>query len=575
VIPSGTTGSQEAALDVENAIAMAPSAQIVNVIGSSIDSILSTFAVTTNVNQISDSWLGSSSTSQRWLDEFVAQGQSFFEASGDANHYDNSVQSCSCACTNSLGLASTELLSACANTCPSTCLPAPDGGVDASADAGVDGSAEGGLPALACASNFAPPLDGQVGGMRASNNIVLVGGTALTTCKNSNTGPCTGSAANTEAYLSEQAWVGTSGSGIGSGGGIIPARLQPDGTLVPAFPDFQKNVPGVDQSARNSPDVSMLATNFFIRTTGCVPIVGPDGGTIPGTLVNNRCPVANLQPGQIIGGVSGTSGAAPLWAGFMALVNQAGASQTPPLKPVGFPNEAFYQILQSGNYSSAFHDIVGGPATTNTCEGTGPVPTPGYDQATGIGSPSCGLISAIDALASPPQATVTLTGLQLGTTGTNFNCSACNCPRDVNPAPQPGVCSPVPDGHGGFTQGSITVEFCDNNHGGLVTVTCSPTAPISFDAGGNNSPGRGIDVTVTISIEKDCGNPTSATNAQSVTATNVLPGTPQTVSPPLSCSTFGTFGGCASGGDCTWNEFGFPGFGAGATVTNTGGFFRQ
>src|SRR5262249_13182571 len=43
VIPSGNTGSAEAALDVEAAIAMAPSAQIVNIVGSSIDSILSAF----------------------------------------------------------------------------------------------------------------------------------------------------------------------------------------------------------------------------------------------------------------------------------------------------------------------------------------------------------------------------------------------------------------------------------------------------------------------------------------------------------------------------------------------------
>src|ERR1019366_6798771 len=61
------------------------------------------------------------------------------------------------------------------------------------------------------------------------------------------------------------------------------------------------------------------------------------------------------------GGDQGTSCAAPLWAGFMALVNQQAASLGNP--SAGFINPAIYAIGQgTGNtpYASAFHDITTG-----------------------------------------------------------------------------------------------------------------------------------------------------------------------------------------------------------------------
>jgi subtilase family serine protease len=56
---------------------------------------------------------------------------------------------------------------------------------------------------------------------------------------------------------------------------------------------------------------------------------------------------------------SGTSFATPLWAGFMALVNQAAAAKGQP--PIGFANPALYAIGKSTNsYHSCFHDITTG-----------------------------------------------------------------------------------------------------------------------------------------------------------------------------------------------------------------------
>src|SRR5258708_22788842 len=68
------------------------------------------------------------------------------------------------------------------------------------------------------------------------------------------------------------------------------------------------------------------------------------------------------------GGFGGTSCAAPLWAGFCALVNQqsVAASGT----TVGFLNPALYAIAAGTNYANCFHDI-----TTGSNVGTN---TPGF-----------------------------------------------------------------------------------------------------------------------------------------------------------------------------------------------------
>ena len=82
----------------------------------------------------------------------------------------------------------------------------------------------------------------------------------------------------------------------------------------------------------------------------------------------------------------GTSFAAPMWAGYIALVNQQalinGGSH------VGFINPAIYNIGLSSNYNSDFHDVVSGS--------NGYSATTGYDLVTGWGSPNgTGLLNAL------------------------------------------------------------------------------------------------------------------------------------------------------------------------------------
>ncbi len=82
--------------------------------------------------------------------------------------------------------------------------------------------------------------------------------------------------------------------------------------------------------------------------------------------------------------VSGTSCAAPLWAGFIALVNQQAAGTGAPT--AGFINPAIYAIGMGPGYASAFHDITTGNNTWSGSPGEY-YAEPGYDLCTGWGTP--------------------------------------------------------------------------------------------------------------------------------------------------------------------------------------------
>jgi subtilase family serine protease len=143
--------------------------------------------------------------------------------------------------------------------------------------------------------------------------ITQVGGTELTT-----TGPG-------GSWVSETVW--NSGGGSGSSGGISGFYT---------IPSWQTGINMTTNQgstmARNIPDVAMTAIG--------VSVVFTENGIS-----------TNI-------GVGGTSCAAPLWAGFTALINQQSAALGKP--PVGFLNPAIYTIGEGTNYSSDFHDITTG-----------------------------------------------------------------------------------------------------------------------------------------------------------------------------------------------------------------------
>ncbi len=106
-------------------------------------------------------------------------------------------------------------------------------------------------------------------------------------------------------------------------------------------------------------------------------------------------------------GWGGTSFAAPMWAGYMALVNEQAASNGKP-RP-GFINLALYALGLTSEYGGALHDIVKG--------NNGLPAVPGFDLATGWGSPNgSGLITALlgGKAAGGPAVSLSAESLQWG-----------------------------------------------------------------------------------------------------------------------------------------------------------------
>jgi hypothetical protein len=188
--------------------------------------------------------------------------------------------------------------------------------------------------------------------------VTVVGGTTLTTTTNGD-------------WSSEAAWqvaASSDGPALASGGGI---------STVYTIPEWQQGISMTTNQGstytRCVPDVALVADNITV-------FWGNDsdfGISVP------------LPEG-------GTSLAAPLWAGFMALVNQQAADNGQP--PVGFINPALYAIGKSTNYQSCFHDITTG-YNTNSSSPTKFKAVTGYDLCTGWGTISTNLF---DALLAPP-----------------------------------------------------------------------------------------------------------------------------------------------------------------------------
>ena len=171
-------------------------------------------------------------------------------------------------------------------------------------------------------------------------NIVAVGGTDLTT--SSAAGP----------WKSETAWVD-------SGGGISP-----DGVAIPSWQQLSGVINSSNKGSttlRNGPDVSANANFTFYVCADQTSCTANDYG--------------------------GTSFAAPMWAGYVALVNQQLATNG--YSTIGFINPYLYEFGVSSSYSTDFHDITSGKSGSYSA-------VKGYDLVTGWGSPNGqGLINAL------------------------------------------------------------------------------------------------------------------------------------------------------------------------------------
>lgn len=180
----------------------------------------------------------------------------------------------------------------------------------------------------------------------SSPYITEVGGTTLST-----------TSAGGE-YSSETVW--NWGGGEGSSGGISSYYSIPTWQL--GINSFQNN--GGSTTFRNTPDVALTADNVYV----------------------------NYGNGSS-GNFGGTSCAAPLWAGFMALINQQAAANNQ--SPVGFPNPAFYELANESIYNSVFNDVTTGNNTSPSSPNAF-YAVPNYDLCTGVGTPNgTNLINAL------------------------------------------------------------------------------------------------------------------------------------------------------------------------------------
>jgi len=167
--------------------------------------------------------------------------------------------------------------------------------------------------------------------------VTTVGGTDLST--SSAAGP----------WSSETAWAN-------GGGGISPHKY--------ALPSWQTTAAAgcssCSKTYRNAPDVSANANYTFYVCADQTTCTANDYG--------------------------GTSFAAPMWAGYLALVNQQSVANGN--KTLGFINPSLYTIGEGSSYDSDFHDVTSGS--------NGYSATTGFDLATGWGSPNgSGLINAL------------------------------------------------------------------------------------------------------------------------------------------------------------------------------------
>ena len=171
--------------------------------------------------------------------------------------------------------------------------------------------------------------------------VTTVGGTNLYTSRAG--GP----------WTTETAW---SNSGGGS---------SPNGIPIPSWQSTTASQCSYcSQSLRNGPDVSANAGYSFL--------------------------VCSDQKACTTNYWGGTSFAAPMWAGFIALVNQQ--SLINGYNPAGFLNPSLYSLGAGATYATSFHDITSG--------GNGLPAGTGYDPVTGWGSPKLALVSNLAAATS-------------------------------------------------------------------------------------------------------------------------------------------------------------------------------
>ena len=305
-------------------------------------------------------------------------------------------------------------------------------------------------------------------------NIVSVGGTDLTTSKAG--GP----------WASETAWAD-------SGGGVSP-----DGIAIPSWQTPVDGCSGCSKTDRNGPDVSGNANFTYYVCADQTSCTANEYG--------------------------GTSFAAPMWAGYLALANQQAAANG---TSIGYINPNLYPAAEGSSYSTYLHDITSGSCGKYSA-------ATGFDLCTGWGSPNTtGLITLL-AGSSTPSFTLSASPSSVTITQGNSGTSTITV-TDV----------------GGFS-GSVTLSASGLPSGVTATFGTNPTtstSTLTLTASSTATTG-----TATVTITGTSGTLTATTTVSLTVNSTTTPNFSVSASPTSVTVTQG------SSGTST------------ITVTSTGGF---
>jgi kumamolisin len=310
------------------------------------------------------------------------------------------------------------------------------------------------------ASNEAWPAD--------DANVVSVGGTDLTT------------ASAGGAWKSETAWAD-------SGGGISP-----DSIAIPAYQKLSGVITSSNKGSttlRNGPDVSANANFTFY------------------TCADQTTCLANEY--------GGTSFAAPMWAGYIALVNQQLANNSD--SPIGFINPTIYAENITSAYATDFHDITSGTSGSYSA-------TTGYDLVTGWGSPNgTGLINALAPTSQTPAFTISASPASVSVVAGSSGSST------ITTAVSGGFDSAVALTASGQPSG-VTVAFsptsiaAPGSGSSAVTITVPSTVAAGTSTITVTGTGGGLTHTATISLTVTAAGTPAYTLTASPTSVSVVQG---------------------------------------------------
>jgi len=222
----------------------------------------------------------------------------------------------------------------------------------------------------------------------SSEYVTGMGGTEITSADDVATNstywdaetPNTDILTSAKIYIPEVVWNDdTSQSGLSAGGGGAS-------TIYTQTPSWQTGVPGIPTTGkRYVPDVALYSSPNFPGYLFCTSDetdwasgqTASCGSGFRGSASDNSLTIAG-----------GTSFAAPIFAGMMAIINQK-ANYT---SGQGLLNTELYKLASNaGTYATAFHDVTSGnndcTAGSTYCSGTaGFSAGVGYDEVTGLGS---------------------------------------------------------------------------------------------------------------------------------------------------------------------------------------------